>query len=87
MGGAGGAQARSAEHRRGVGIVLFCCILSAWSCGDDEACPHSPGGEKPPDPCEADPREDPGAVSDACGVFAQAEPDDVTCVLARLGGG
>ncbi|WP_233561975.1 hypothetical protein [Sorangium cellulosum] len=30
------------------------------------------GGEEPPDPCEADPREDPGAVSEACGVFAQA---------------
>ncbi|XXX80208.1 hypothetical protein WMF30_15690 [Sorangium sp. So ce134] len=30
------------------------------------------GGDEPPEPCEADPREDPGAVSEACGVFAQA---------------
>lgn len=30
------------------------------------------GGQEPPDPCEADPREDPSVVSDACGVFAQA---------------
>ncbi|WP_438000675.1 hypothetical protein WMF26_13470 [Sorangium sp. So ce185] len=34
------------------------------------------GGEEPPDPCEADPREDPSVVSEGCGVFARAGAEE-----------
>lgn len=46
-----------------------CTLFPGAACGDGAG---GSGGQEPPDPCEADPREDPSVVSEACGVFAQA---------------
>lgn len=73
-GGAGGAEARSAEHRPGVGMsMLVMIVLGTWSIGCSDGAP-SPSGGGTPAGCV--PSENADVVGDECGVFVATSGND-----------